>query len=121
MRRAVFIRVSTDKEEQKKSLDNQQPLFFNFIEEKGWELHGIYQDVESGTTDKRPNLQRLIEDAKQRKFDVILAKELSRLARNGKLSYEIKDMAERSDTHIITLDNAVNTIEGNRSMFGLYA
>ncbi|GMK41950.1 hypothetical protein PCCS19_50090 [Paenibacillus sp. CCS19] len=121
MRCAVYIRVSTDKEEQKKSLDNQQSLFFNFIEEKGWELYGIYQDVESGTTDKRPNLQRLIEDAKQRKFDVILAKELSRLARNGKLSYEIKDMAERSGTHIITLDNAVNTIEGNRSMFGLYA
>lgn len=121
MRCAVYIRVSTDKEEQKKSLDNQQSLFFKFIEDKGWELYGIYQDVESGTTDKRPNLQRLIEDAKQRKFDVILAKELSRLARNGKLSYEIKDMAERSGTHIITLDNAVNTIEGNHNMFGLYA
>ncbi|HZG81785.1 MAG TPA: recombinase family protein [Brevibacillus sp.] len=121
MRCAVYIRVSTDRDEQKTSLENQQSLFYKFIEEKGWEVHSFYQDVDSGTTDKRQNLQRLIEDAKQRKFDVILAKELSRLARNGKLSYEIRDIAERNKIHIITLDNAVNTLEGNGNMFGLYA
>lgn len=66
-------------------------------------------------------LQRLIADAKARKFDVILAKELSRLARNGRLSYEIRDIAEQYRIHIITLDNAINTLEGNGHMFGIYA
>jgi site-specific DNA recombinase len=93
---AVYIRVSTDKEEQKTLLENQQRFFYNIIVEKGWDLFRFYIDVESGTKDKkRENLRQLIEDAKQHKFDVILSKELSRLARNGKLSYEIKDIAEK--------------------------
>lgn len=73
------------------------------------------------TTGKRENLQRLIQDAKTRKFDVILAKELSRLARNGGLSYQIRDIARDNSVHIVTLDNAINTIDGNGEMFGLYA
>jgi site-specific DNA recombinase len=121
VRCAVYIRVSTDKEEQKTSLKNQESLFYRFIEDKGWDLHQRYVDVESGTTEKRENLIRMIEDAKQQKFDIILAKELSRLARNGGLSYQIRDIAIQHGIHIITLDNAINTIEGRGEMFGLYA
>jgi len=121
MRCAVYIRVSTDKEEQKASLGNQRELFIRYISDKGWDVHDFYVDVESGTTDKRQQLQQLIADAKAKKFNVILAKELSRLARNGRLSYEIRDIAEQHKVHIITLDNAINTLEGNGQMFGIYA
>ncbi|PAF31771.1 recombinase family protein [Paenibacillus sp. 7516] len=121
MRCAIYVRVSTDKEEQKTSLENQRNLFVNYVAEKGWTIHEIYVEVESGTTSKRPVLQRMIADAKANKFDVIMAKELSRLARNGRLSYEIRDMAEQHNLHINTLDNAINTLEGNVHMFGLYA
>ncbi|WP_313638386.1 recombinase family protein [Paenibacillus sp.] len=121
MRCAVYIRVSTDKEEQKASLENQRSLFFQYLEDKGWDIFDFYIDVESGTTGKREHLQRLIQDAKGRKFDVIVAKELSRLARNGGLSYQIRDMARDNRIDIVTLDNAINTIEGKGEMFGLYA
>ncbi|GKU80502.1 recombinase family protein [Paenibacillus sp. L3-i20] len=121
MRCAVYIRVSTDKEEQKTSLENQRSLFFQYLEDKGWDVFDFYIDVESGTTSKREHLQRLIQDAKERKFDVIVAKELSRLARNGGLSYQIRDMARDNRIDIVTLDNAINTIEGKGEMFGLYA
>ncbi|WP_430788408.1 recombinase family protein [Virgibacillus flavescens] len=121
MRCAAYIRVSTDKEEQKASLKNQQDLFLNFISEKGWDVHDFYVDVESGTTDKREKLQELIDDASNRKFDIIIAKELSRLARNGGLSYQIRDMAFKNNIDIITLDGAINTLSGDNSMFGLYA
>lgn len=63
----------------------------------------------------------MIEDAKHKRFDIILSKELSRLARNGKLSYEIKDIAEKNHIHIITFDGAINSLEGNINMFGLYS
>jgi DNA invertase Pin-like site-specific DNA recombinase len=53
MRCAVYIRVSTDKEEQKASLSNQRDLFVRYISDKGWDIHDFYVDVESGTTDKR--------------------------------------------------------------------
>ncbi|TMW71158.1 recombinase family protein [Alteribacter natronophilus] len=122
MKCAVYIRVSTDREEQKSSLVNQQRYFYNIIADKGWILHQFYIDVESGTKDKkRKNLKQMIEDAKAGLFDVIISKELSRLARNGKLSYEIKDVAENNGVHIVTYDNAINSIEGNIHMFGLYA
>lgn len=121
MKCAIYIRVSTDKEEQKSSLQNQRELFINFIQEHNWELHDLYVDIESGTTSNRENLNRLIKDMEQKKFDIILAKELSRLARNGELSYRIKNLAENNKIDIVTLDNAINTLEGNRSMFGLYA
>lgn len=121
MKCAIYIRVSTDKEEQKSSLKNQRELFINFIQEHNWELYDFYVDIESGTTSNRENLNRLIKDMEQRKFSIILAKELSRLARNGELSYRIKNLAENNKIDIVTLDNAINTLEGNRSMFGLYA
>lgn len=121
MKCAIYIRVSTDKDEQKSSLKNQRELFINFIQEHNWELYDFYVDIESGTTSNRENLNRLIKDMEQRKFSIILAKELSRLARNGELSYRIKNLAENNKIDIVTLDNAINTLEGNRSMFGLYA
>ncbi|GGB62294.1 hypothetical protein GCM10011409_44360 [Lentibacillus populi] len=121
MRCAIYIRVSTDKEEQKTSLKYQQDLFYRYVEEKGWDIYEFYIDVQSGTTAKRKNLQRMIEDAYDKKFDIILAKELSRLARNGELSYRIKNLCEQQGIHIITLDNAIDTLNGDTAMFGLYA
>ncbi len=101
MKCAIYTRVSTDKVEQKQSLQNQKELFINYLKEKDWELYDLYVDVESGTTANRENLQRLIADIKSQKFDVILAKELSRLARNGQLSHELKNLADSNNVHII--------------------
>ncbi|HYF90644.1 MAG TPA: recombinase family protein [Symbiobacteriaceae bacterium] len=121
MRCAIYVRVSTDRDEQKTSLENQKSLFYNFIAEKGWELAEFYVDVESGTTDKREAFSRLIQDAEKRRFDCILAKELSRLARNGELAYRMKRLLHANKVHLITLDGAINTLEDNTDKFGLYA
>ncbi|NYE08829.1 DNA invertase Pin-like site-specific DNA recombinase/ssDNA-binding Zn-finger/Zn-ribbon topoisomerase 1 [Bacillus niacini] len=120
MRCAGYIRVSTNKEEQKPSIQNQKSLFINYIKEQNWIISDFYVDVETGTTSKRESLQRLIADAKQRKFDVIIAKELSRLARNGSLSYQIRDVCQDNNIGIITLDGAVNSVKGDVSKYGLY-
>lgn len=121
MRCAVYVRVSTDHEEQKTSLENQKSLFYSFIGQQGWELAEIYLDIESGTTDKRENFQRMIKDAEKGKFDCILAKELSRIARNGELAYKVKRVLQSRKIQFITLDGAVNTLEDNTDKFGLYA
>ncbi|SFG87047.1 recombinase family protein [Sporolactobacillus nakayamae] len=120
---AVYVRVSTDKEEQKKSLINQREIFENYIANRGWDLFKIYSDVQSGTkATKRPGFQQMLRDAKSHKFDIILAKELSRLARNGELSYRVlNSLQENSGIDIITLDGAINSLENQTSMFGLYA
>lgn len=120
MRCAIYIRVSTDREEQKSSIENQHLLFQQYTTERSWEVVEEYIDIESGTTSKRENLQRLINDMSKDKFDIILSKELSRLSRNGALSYQIRDNAMKYNVKLLTLDGAINTLQDSSQMFGLY-
>lgn len=96
-------------------------MFYNYIQEKGWELYRVYQDVKSGTTEKRTEFKRLVADAEEKKFDVILTKELSRLARNGELAYKLRRVFKTHKIDLVSLDGAVNTLEDNADKFGLYA
>ena len=76
---ACYARVSTDKEEQASSLDNQKMLFDNYIKNNIGELYKVYEDIETGTNSNRNGLNQLINDAKNKKFSVILIKEWSRV------------------------------------------
>lgn len=121
MKCAIYIRVSTNKDEQKTSLINQKDLFNRLLKKNNWDLFDYYIDIESGTTAKRENLQRMIKDAEERKFDIILVKELSRLARNGSLAYKIRDLAQINNIQIIALDNSIDTLNNHTQNFGLFA
>lgn len=121
MKAAIVGRVSTTKEEQEASLLHQRQFFENYVSEKGWDVYDFYEETESGTKFNRKEMNRLIRDAKAKKFDIILSKELSRLARNQRLALEIKDIIEKHGIHLITMDGAVNTTTGNINMFGLFA
>ena len=121
MRAAIVRRVSTTKEVQENSLKNQKDYFEEYVKARGWDIVEIYTEQESGTKADRKEMKRLIADAKAKKFDVILAKELSRLARNQKLALEIKEIIEKHGIHLITMDGAIDTTTGNTHMFGLFA
>jgi DNA invertase Pin-like site-specific DNA recombinase len=96
-------------------------MFIKYISAKGWTLYEIYKDVDSGTHGKRPGFIEMVEDAKAGKFDVVLAKELSRLARNIGISHEFKQVIMANNIHIICLDGSINTLEGDISKYGLFA
>lgn len=121
MKAAIVRRVSTEKEVQENSLQNQKDYFEDYCLVKGWDVCEIYTESESGTKFNRKEMNRLIADAKARKFDIILAKELSRLARNQRLALEIKEVIEKHHIHLVTLDGAIDTTTGNTHMFGLFA
>lgn len=120
MRCAIYIRVSTEHEDQKNSIENQHLAAQQYALEHDWEVVEVYIDVQTGTTAKRKNLQRLIHDMGRNKFDIILTKELSRLARNGALSYQIRDNALAYNIKLVTLDRSINMLENSSEMFGLY-
>ena len=90
MRVAAYCRVSTGYGEQRNSLDNQVNTYLNKIRRMpGWTLTEIYADPEiSGTTDSRPEFRRMLQDAEQKKFDLLLVKSISRFARNTLISIE---------------------------------
>ena len=85
LRVTFYARVSTDKEEQLNSLYNQILYFKNFImKNSNWKYAPGYIDEGiSGTSVKnRTNFLKMIHDAKEGKFDLLLTKEISRFSRN---------------------------------------
>ncbi|MBB6447073.1 recombinase family protein [Bacillus benzoevorans] len=118
---AALVRVSTNKEEQKSSLENQRKLFTQMCSENGWELYDFYEEIESGTHSNRKGLNQLISDAKEQRFDLIIAKELSRLARNVPLAYKLKEVLNKHKVHLKTMDGAIDTLKDDQDKFGLYA
>ncbi|MFV0342487.1 MAG: recombinase family protein [Anaerocolumna sp.] len=84
MRVVAYCRVSTNKEEQLDSLITQQKFFAEYARKNGYELVCIYADEgKSGTKIKnRKQLLELLEDSKRDLFDMVLIKDISRLARN---------------------------------------
>lgn len=82
---AAYCRVSTDKEEQDGSYELQKQYFTDLINaNSNMELVGIYGDKgKSGLhADKRPGLQKLLQDSREGKIKLILTKSISRFARN---------------------------------------
>lgn len=118
---AGYIRVSKGEFYQGTSLENQKEFLIQQAKLNNLELVEFYIDTKTGTTKKRPELNRMIEDFQSQKFQVIISKESSRLARNLPLAYRIKNTAESSNIDLITFDGAINTLTGNTQFFGLYA
>ena len=85
MRVTFYARVSSEKDEQLNSLDNQISYYKNFImKNKAWKyVEGYIDEGLSGiSTAKRDNFNRMIKDAKLGQFDLIITKEITRFARN---------------------------------------
>ena len=82
---AAYARVSTDKDDQINSLTNQREYFESYIKSKDdWEFVEVYFDegITGTQTKKRKGFNRMINDCKNKKIDLILTKEVSRFARN---------------------------------------
>ena len=85
LRVTYYSRVSTDHLEQQKSLKNQVEHFDEMIKNNiNWiYIDGYIDEGISGTTDlKRNSFMKMIEDARNNKFDLIITKEISRFSRN---------------------------------------
>jgi len=85
IRVCAYCRVSTDQAEQKNSFSAQVEHYTNHIKNNpAWEFAGIYADeaISGKNTAKRPEFMRMVKDAEQKKFDLIITKSISRFARN---------------------------------------
>jgi DNA invertase Pin-like site-specific DNA recombinase len=81
MRAALYARVST----LNKGQDTEMQLreLREYVSRRGWELAGEYVDVGvSGSKEKRPQLDRLMADAKRRYCDVVVVWKFDRFARS---------------------------------------
>lgn len=84
MKLAAYCRVSTDKEDQLNSLEAQKQFFTEYTQRTGDVLVRLYADEGiSGTKIKnRKEFLRMMKDAEQGLFDMVVVKDISRFARN---------------------------------------
>lgn len=84
LKAAIYIRVSSRDQVDGYSLDGQERLLRIFCESKKMQIYNVYADegISAKNIKNRPSMIRLLEDAKEKKFDVILVWKLTRFSRN---------------------------------------
>ena len=89
---ALYCRLSEEDRNKKNetddsnSIQNQKALLLEYTALQGWEVYRIYSDDNyTGSDRNRPEFNRLLDDAKARKFHIILCKSQSRFTRELEL------------------------------------
>jgi DNA invertase Pin-like site-specific DNA recombinase len=87
---AFYLRLSKEdyktddrEDDDSQSIKNQRELLESFAREQKLLNYTVYaDDGYSGTMSDRPSLQRMFEDIRQKKINLVITKDLSRLSRN---------------------------------------
>ncbi|WP_042354864.1 recombinase family protein [Bacillus rubiinfantis] len=116
---AVYVRVSTDRDEQVSSVENQMDICRNWLERNGfiWDQECVYKDEGiSGTLFvDRPAIQLILEKAKQKKIEAIIFKSISRLARDLKDSLELREVFLAHGVRIISVEEGYDSNKAGKN------
>lgn len=129
MRAAIYVRVSTDREEQKLSPEHQMATCREYASEHGMVTADEWVYSDTGLTgtemEHRPEVQRLLADARQGRFDVVLFTAISRVARDLADALALKKKLETVyGVRIVSIEEGYDSaIEGRNSemVFTVYA
>ena len=115
----IYCRLSNDDERdgESVSIENQKLLLQSYVRQMGWNEVDVYiDDGYTGTNFNRPGVQRLIEDAKAKRINLILVKDLSRFGRNYIEIGQYTDYLFPSiGCRFVALNNGVDTESNNGS------
>lgn len=91
-RAAIYCRLSEEdrnkqcQSDDSNSIQNQKTMLHQYALQNNWEVFHIYSDDNyTGSDRNRPQFRQLLQDAQQRKFDIILCKTQSRFTRELEL------------------------------------
>lgn len=121
LRVTFYARVSTEKDEQINSLENQVQYYTELIQSKqNWIfVPGYIDEGISGTsTKKRDSFNQMIRDAKAGRFDFIITKEISRFSRSTLDSIKYTQELLEHDVGVLFQNDNINTLD-NDSEFRL--
>jgi DNA invertase Pin-like site-specific DNA recombinase len=121
MRTALYARVSTINNGQDVTMQVRE--FEEFCASRKWTIADRYIDSGiSGSKDSRPELNRLMADAKRRKFDAVVVYRFDRFARSTR--HLVNALAEFNALGIqfISMHEGIDTGTPNgRLVFGIFA
>ena len=114
LRVTFYARVSSESDEQLNSLGNQISYYEDFIKRNAhWEFVPGYIDegLSAATTKKRENFNRMIDDAAEDRFDLIITKEISRFARNTLDSIQYTRQLLSHGVGVFFQNDNINTLD----------
>ncbi|MBJ8109998.1 recombinase family protein [Bacillus cereus group sp. N6] len=116
---SVYVRISTDRDEQVSSVENQIDICRNWLERNGfeWDEQCVYKDEGiSGTlfTD-RPAIQLLLQKARLKEINMVIFKSISRLARDLKDSLEIREVLLAHNVRIISVEEGYDSVKAGKN------
>ncbi len=116
----IYVRLSQEDERagESISIENQKIMLKDYVnKQSGWNIVDIYEDDGfSGTTFERPAVQRLLDDAKTGKINLIICKDLSRFGRNYiEVGQYVDYIFPAYNIRFIALSDNVDTLNRNSS------
>lgn len=112
---AIYARVSTiEQAEEGYSIDEQIRVLNKFCEREGYLVYDEYVDrgISGKNISGRPAIQRLLLDAEQKKFEVVLVWKMNRLARK---SLDLMNIVEKLDSKNIAFRSYTERYETETS------
>ena len=119
LRVAAYARVSTGTEEQAESYETQVDYYTRLIQQNAkWEYVDVYADRAKTATsaEHRPEFQRMIADAKERRFDLLLVKAISRFARNVVDAQNYVHKLKQYDVEVRFENEAISSFDPSAEM-----
>ena len=111
---AIYVRVSTKSQD----TDNQLQPLKEYAQRCGYEVVGIYEDKGvSGVKSSRPSLDKMVLDARRRKFSMILAWSIDRVGRNMSHLCGFVDEMNQSGINLYFHQSAIDTTTSVGKMF----
>ncbi|MBR2311036.1 MAG: recombinase family protein [Oscillospiraceae bacterium] len=114
LRVTYYARVSSESDEQLNSLGNQISYYDDLIKlNRNWTfVPGYIDEGLSGiSTKKRENFNRMVEDAAEDKFDLVITKEISRFARNTLDSIQFTRQLLNHGVGVFFQNDNINTLD----------
>ncbi|MCL2643116.1 MAG: recombinase family protein [Candidatus Bathyarchaeota archaeon] len=116
---AAYCRVSTEADDQLNSLENQKRYFEEYIGRNlDWEFCGLYVDegISGTSVEKRVGFQKMVTDAENKKFDLLLTKEISRFARNTLDSIFYTRKLKGLGVGVVFMNDNINTLDNDAEL-----
>lgn len=112
---AAYARVSCGKDAMLHSLSAQVSYYNALIQrEDGWQFVGVYADEAiSGTKEERADFQRLLDDCRAGKVDMIITKSISRFARNTLTLLETVRMLKALEVDVFFEEQNIHTMSAD--------
>ena len=122
MRCGIYVRVSTDDQmDNGYSIDSQLRMIKEHCERNNYDIVDVYNDAGySGKDLMRPEMQRLLEDIKSKKIDILVAIKVDRLTRNNYDGFWLLNYCGQYDVKIELILEPYDVTTANGEMiFGM--